>query len=102
MGNRALVTDADRIEAARLAADELADQMETANGLEGPSYTYADSVGGIVTYWPDRDPFRRYLPGRATNAEPEPGHTPAGAKGGTYAGGPSFAELDRLAPRPWR
>ena len=42
---------------------ELAGQMETANGLEGPSYTYADSVGGIVTYWPDRDPFRRYLPG---------------------------------------
>jgi hypothetical protein len=92
----AIATDADRIEAARLAAEGLFEGMVDP-GRPGYLEHFVDSAGGIT--------WRNLRLDPRTNAERELGHSPPPASHGTTAAaGPSFAELmpARDRPRGWR
>jgi hypothetical protein len=84
-----LIPDADRIEAARLAGDYLVDRLSLS---PRPGWWhYCDSVGGVISQGPERT-------NAASAAIPD---GPANLQLAQGAVGPSFAELDRLAPRAW-
>jgi hypothetical protein len=93
MSRRAqLIPDADRIEAARLAAEGLG---VTLAELIPYVETIVDSGGGVTLYDPDLDPrYKRRLEAAIPDG-------PANLQLAQGAVGPSFAELDRLAPRAW-
>jgi hypothetical protein len=88
----ALVTDADRIEAAREAAATLAESL--ADRLPAGHELYVDSLGAITWRDPELDP-------RTNPAKAGISGGPDTARRAPGASGPSFAELDRLRPRPW-
>ena len=90
----AIASDADRIAAARLAA-ELVEWVLLDRGAPLGFLTVGDSLGGLISYAADRDP--RYK-SRVEAGIGGPVPAPLGPPGAT---GPSFPELDRRRPRPW-
>jgi hypothetical protein len=83
----------DRIAAAIEAASNLAESL--ADRVGAFTELYCDSHGAITWRDPELDPRTNAADCAAISDGPDT------AKRSPGASGPSFAELDRLRPRPW-